>query len=517
MIDITAELKKIVTLSPTAPFLFIGSGFSRRYLGLEDWEGLLKKFGDNLNSGFVKYASESNDNLALAAQNMSKEYSEYWWNLPESKTISTDPNWYKHVTAPLRYDICQYLKDTPLDSKSLEQELEILTSEKTIIDGMITTNWDLLLENLFPTYKVYIGQSNLLFSNPQKIAEIYKIHGCSMDPKSLVLTQDDYDEFKNKNSYLASKLLSIFLEHPVFFIGYSLNDENIASILGSISQIMTTNEQREKIAKNLIFVSRAKGNDDSILETHLGFLDNKSIPITQVRTDDFSKVYLAFQGKERKIPAHILRIFREQFYEIVQGESPEKKLYCSTDIEDIIKSGGDVEFVAGFGVAQKSYLGEVGLKKVSLPMVLRDLIFDDLGVDPNDMIDCLSNLSEEATYLPVQKYVVRQNIKIDELKLKKLFKFYNRNVQFFKDKISESYKKSYARNKYLSLDQILNDTNYLMTGKIHHLSLFILDNSSEENLVKLNNYLEKNFEDYINKTEFKKLICIYDLLKYKSK
>lgn len=140
MIDITAELKKIVTLSPTAPFLFIGSGFSRRYLGLEDWEGLLKKFGDNLNSGFVKYASESNDNLALAAQNMSKEYSEYWWNLPESKTISTDPNWYKHVTAPLRYDICQYLKDTPLDSKSLEQELEILTSEKTIIDGMITTN-----------------------------------------------------------------------------------------------------------------------------------------------------------------------------------------------------------------------------------------------------------------------------------------------------------------------------------------------------------------------------------------
>ena len=338
-----------------------------------------------------------------------------------------------------------------------------------------------------------------------------------MDPKSLVLTQDDYDEFKNKNSYLASKLLSIFLEHPIFFIGYSLNDENIASILGSISQIMTTNEQREKIAKNLIFVSRAKGNDDSILETHLGFLDNKSIPITQVRTDDFSKVYLAFQGKERKIPAHILRIFREQFYEIVHGESPEKKLYCSTDIEDIIKPGGDVEFVAGFGVAQKSYLGEVGLKKVSLPMVLRDLIFDDLGVDPNDMIDCLSNLSEEATYLPVQKYVVRQNIKIDELKLKKLFKFYNRNVQFFKDKISESYKKSYARNKYLSLDQILNDTNYLMTGKIHHLSLFILDNSSEENLVKLNNYLEKNFEDYINKTEFKKLICIYDLLKYKSK
>lgn len=242
--DITERLKEIIKASPTAPFLFIGSGFSRRYLGLEDWEGLLTRFGNNLSAGFVKYASESNDNLALAAQNMAREYSDYWWNLPEAKSISNSPTWYKHITAPLRFDICNYLSQTPLNTKSLENELKVLTSEKTIIDGVITTNWDLLLENLFPTYKVYIGQSNLLFSNPQKIAEIYKIHGCSSEPKSLVLTQDDYDEFKNKNSYLASKLLSIFLEHPVFFIGYSLNDENIASILGSISEIMTTDEQR---------------------------------------------------------------------------------------------------------------------------------------------------------------------------------------------------------------------------------------------------------------------------------
>lgn len=356
-----------------------------------------------------------------------------------------------------------------------------------------------------------------MFSNPQKIAEIYKIHGCSSDPKSLVLTQDDYDEFKNKNAYLASKLLSVFLEHPVFFMGYSLNDENIASILGSISEIMTTDEQREKIAKNLIFVNRAKGGDDSISETQLRFLENKSIPITQVKTDDFSKIYLAFQGKERKIPAHILRIFREQFYQIVQGESPEKKLYCPTDIDEIIKSGSDIEFVAGFGVAQKSYLGEVGLRKVSLTMVLRDLIFDDLGVDPNNMIDCLSNLSDEATYLPVQKYVVRQKIGINDLKAKNLYKFYSRTAKFFKDKISNSYKKTYSNKHYVSIDHILDDKNYLMIGKIHFLSLFVLDNPTEKNLKELNTYLEKNFDEYICKTEFKKLICIYDLLKYKVK
>lgn len=511
--DITENLKGLIKDSPTAPFLFIGSGFSRRYLDLEDWEGLLTRFGNNLTTGFVKYASESNDNLALAAQNMAKPYSDYWWDLPQAKEISKSPDWYKHLTAPLRYDISEYLKNHPLENKMLDDELKILTSEKTVIDGVITTNWDLLLENLFPTYKVYIGQSDLLFSNPQKIAEIYKIHGCSSAPKSLVLTQDDYDEFKNKNSYLASKLLSIFLEHPVFFMGYSLNDENIASILGSISEMMTTTEQREKIAKNLIFVNRSKGEGDSILETHLRFLENKSIPITQVKTDDFSKVYLSFQGRDRKIPAHILRIFREQFYQIVQGESPEKKLYCPTDIDEIIKSGGDIEFVAGFGVAQNSYLGKVGIKRIDLEMVLKDLLYDDLKIEPIEMIPCLSSLSCETTYLPTQKYLSQIDLAQHDLG-ENLTSFSKRDVGFFKDKVSKSYRKSFIKNKFESINHIL-EAEYADSGKVNYMCLFILENSSKENILILKNYLTDKFNDLKDKTEFKNLICIYDLLKYK--
>lgn len=70
--DITESLKSIIKDSPTAPFLFIGSGFSRRYLGLEDWKGLLSKFGSKLPTGFIRYVSESNGDLALAAEKMAK-------------------------------------------------------------------------------------------------------------------------------------------------------------------------------------------------------------------------------------------------------------------------------------------------------------------------------------------------------------------------------------------------------------------------------------------------------------
>lgn len=87
--DVTESLKEIIKVSPTAPFLFIGSGFSRRYLGLEDWKGLLTRFGSKLPSGSIRYISESNGDLALAAEKMTEPYSNYWWSLPESNKIAS--------------------------------------------------------------------------------------------------------------------------------------------------------------------------------------------------------------------------------------------------------------------------------------------------------------------------------------------------------------------------------------------------------------------------------------------
>ena len=67
----------------TAPFLFVGSGFSRRYLGLEDWEGLLKRFSTLNNVDYQYYFSSSGGKLPRIASLIAEDLHERWWKLPE--------------------------------------------------------------------------------------------------------------------------------------------------------------------------------------------------------------------------------------------------------------------------------------------------------------------------------------------------------------------------------------------------------------------------------------------------
>ncbi len=189
------KLKEILCAANASPFLFIGSGFSRRYINLEDWKGLLSKFTNELDYPFEYYLSGANSDLSVAARLISEDFHTYWWKSAKyEKNREKYASEIKTKSSPLRVEICEYLTTlSPKNNPEYADEINLINNLN--VDGIITTNWDKLLEKLFPDYKVYIGQQELLFSNTQLIGEIYKTHGCCSNPNSLILTDEDYSNF----------------------------------------------------------------------------------------------------------------------------------------------------------------------------------------------------------------------------------------------------------------------------------------------------------------------------------
>jgi len=148
----------------TAPFLFVGSGISRRYLELEDWKGLLRRFSKLTDRPYEYFRASGGDHEAAIASEIACELHGIWWSSPDFKDSREK---YKHQTinrqSALKIEIARYIESSSrkkIDSKDLQQEIKLLP--KVGIDGIITTNWDLFLDDIFPDFRVFIGQEELL-------------------------------------------------------------------------------------------------------------------------------------------------------------------------------------------------------------------------------------------------------------------------------------------------------------------------------------------------------------------
>ncbi|RYZ66458.1 MAG: hypothetical protein EOP09_12640, partial [Proteobacteria bacterium] len=419
-----------------------------------------------------------------------------------------------NATSALRIEISNYL--LALDpvaavKEGFGEEIELLSGLN--VDGIITTNWDQFLEHLFPDYKTYIGQRQLLFSNPQEIGEIYKIHGCVSEPQSLVLTSDDYFAFQERNPYLAAKLITVFVEHPVIFIGYSLADPNVASLLRAIALCIGP-EHVEHLRKNLIFVQRLKADEaPGIADTYLA-IDGVQIPLVLVKTNDFSEVYRALGATRRKIPARVLRHCKEQLYELVKSLEPEKKL-CIVDIDEIERKD-DVEFFVGVGVATQDSpaVGERGYEAIEIKDLVGDALHEDRGFDASRIVNSvIPRVGRYSRYVPVFKYLRAVGIESwDDYERRglKLEKWAEHKI---KDYRVDVYAAGYKKRKDLSMKDLIDGSTP------ENAAVYIPFLPPEEiDLNLLREFLIKHEEKVDAKgnysTYFRKLVTLYDRMKW---
>lgn len=510
---LTDHLKKF----DSAPFLFIGSGFSRRYIGLEDWSGLLRKFCELLPRNFDYYASRGERNWPVVAELMAEDFFEIWWEKDEFKSSREEyEGQVINRTSPLKIEISKYLKEKSFEiGKDPKLDSEINQLREVVIDGIITTNWDLLLEQLFEEQitTTYVGQEELLFSNPKEIAEIYKIHGSSLQPNSLILSEKDYTGFKDKNAYLAAKLMTIFIEHPVIFIGYSLSDENIIEILRAITSCLTE-ENLYKLKDRLIFIQRDSRQEGDSFQTTTLVIKDTTLSVTSIKTNDFEKVYKGMSVLKRKIPAKILRQMKSQVYELVRTNDPKGQIYAAVDLEDDYDPS-EIEFVYGVGISDK--LGAIGYKGISPDELFIEIVLDTRKYQYSQIVlETLPEALRIDRLIPIFKYCALSDIPIDQMDIR-----VQNALQLELNDIHSRWQKNnlqQIQKRYKSIQQLEKEYEGRNPQLFELITMLEVSNIDQDYLKEfiIRNLSSLHITALGTRSKFRKLLRFYDWLVFKN-
>jgi hypothetical protein len=385
----------------SAPFLFVGSGFARRYAGLNDWAGLLRRFAQETPQPYEYYvATAGGRGLPAVATEIAAAFHQIWWDDPKfAASRAANARFAIDQESALKIEVANSFASAVLTKKRLlRSELTLLSNAQ--IDGVVTTNYDRLLEEIFPSFTAFVGQDSMLFQNPQGIGEIYKIHGSCEDPTTLILTSNDYQHFDDRSPYLAAKLLAMFVEHPVIFVGYSVSDRNILAILKSIAECLSPTHLA-KLRDRLIFVQWDARSTSRVTPYEIAF-DGYAVPAWKVTVPDYSEVFSILGDLQRAFPARVLRQLKEHVYELVRTTTPTGRL-AVVGLEDDDGSS-ELQIVYGVGVVEQ--LAARGYSGLTRWDIINDVL-DDGPLDANTLIGgaLTTALKASNTNIPVYKYL----------------------------------------------------------------------------------------------------------------
>jgi hypothetical protein len=397
------ELETRLQAFNSAPFLFVGAGVSRRYLNLDGWEDLLKRMAAFTDRPYQYFATKADYDLPRTATQISIPFHEIWWTderFAESRAEFGDA--LTTSEGPLKAEVARYIRGAHgKATRSADYQREITLLKMATVDGIITTNYDELLEEIFPDFVPYVGQDELLFADSRGIGEIYKIHGSVGRPESLVLTDKDYAAFNERNPYLAAKLLTTFVEHPVLFLGYRLDDPDVASILISIARVLTS-QNLSRLADRLIFVKWDRGTTEPSVVTAPITVAGFTIPVVLVTVSSFEGVFDVLARLPRKFPARLLRRLKDHVYRLVLSKEPDTRL-AVVDIEDDTHAA-DIDVVFGVGVQRQ--LGQVGYVGITRLDLLEDVLSPQSAYDPVRVVrETLPRVLRGHDHTPLFRYL----------------------------------------------------------------------------------------------------------------
>ncbi len=325
MSDIYTKIRSKLDEIPISPIFFIGSGISRRYINAPDWKNMLKEVMNGWDKSFERQYQSYVKNGKCDFEELGKLLEDKYYNdiLSDNEIVEGKEKSYyfrKKISDILELYIAKNIE-------ALENNEEVSELRKTTPSTIITTNYDNLLEDyIFKGYQTYVGQEQLLSNVLHGVGDIYKIHGCIKNPDSIVITKDDYNHFRDKSVYLNSKLLTLFLEYPIIFMGYSFSDENIKGIFDTIVK-MIPNKSKE-LSERIWFLRRNEsGNKDYSEIERIELEEGRYLDVEVFYVNNFAEFYKVLnEANFNKLPIQFLRYMKSNVYQLVASQVNNPKL-----------------------------------------------------------------------------------------------------------------------------------------------------------------------------------------------
>jgi len=305
MLQDSTILKNLVEMK-RLPVLFIGSGFSKRYLkNYPTWIELLKEVAELIGLNDVQFEAHIQKIRSLHPDYKNSEIyaalATVLSDLLTTKLINQEINIDKILTQEEKE---KYLNGTDcfklLISKKFlnfeinsdkEEELKDLSKIQNKISSVLTTNYDDFLKNvIFTNSEQFILQDDLYFSEHTNYAEIYKLHGDVSFPNSIIITSNDYNSFNKNLKLLTAKVMTLLCDFPIIFLGYSLSDENIKAIFYDFINSFGP-DVKIKCKDKFIFIEYKKDEQGFIEGEKIFQYNGSDITVKTIKTDNFSDVF----------------------------------------------------------------------------------------------------------------------------------------------------------------------------------------------------------------------------------
>ncbi len=509
-----------------APILFIGSGISRRYLEKSpDWISLLKIFWDKLEfeEDFYGKLNELRNNMDIDDE-IEKNFCvnikiasliEERYNLLFNRGIIQLANFttedaYKTGISPFKVAVSDLLK---MYKEKEEKQEEIQSFNKLVKKAqiIITTNYDTFIEDQYEDKKdidVYIGSKGF-FLQSFDCSEIYKIHGCVTSPQNIIITEKDYDDFKNKEILVSSKIVAMLMDNPIIFLGYSMTDLNIRNIIKSISSSLSPEELQ--IFSDKVTVVEWKKGENEIIEEMQNDRELGCV-IRIVKTDNYRLLFDKISEIDSGVPLSLVRKFKSKIKELIIGRAKEgeleRVLVSEKELDDV-----DVN-------QEKNLVVALGSDKIifKMPNFLGyciDYISEDNVIDNDIKLRYISTQNSTSRFpgLRLLKDEIIERSCLDASEKEKLFQLKRRlsDEKYHKGKVSKSlvFLETSEIEKILYSGNGDNKINETIAFNIEDLDL----QKVKEYILQTLNKLKENGEKA--STSFRKVMLLYDIRKCK--